>query len=243
MHRLIPGWNLAFRAKFIGINLRARSKAVRGLYPTEEWVKSSLEVMQLLESCGGRFHVRGLRHVHETHEPVVLIGNHMSTLETMVLPFLISQWMDCTFVVKEGLVRNRIFGPIMRSRDPIQVSRKNSREDLALVLSRGQEILKRGRSVVIFPQSTRRMGLNPEEFNSLGVKLASKAGVRVIPFALKTDFWLNGKLLKDVGPLDPRNRDVWFEFGAPMEISGSGKEENREIIRFIGSRLEQWRAE
>jgi 1-acyl-sn-glycerol-3-phosphate acyltransferase len=241
MHRLIPGYHVAFRYKFLGISFRARSKALKGLYTTEEWVKSSREVMRLLERCGGRFHVSGLRHIRESKDPVVLIGNHMSTLETMVLPFLISQTMDCTFVVKDSLVKSRAFGPIMRSRDPIVVSRHNSRDDLMLVINRGQEILAGGRSVVIFPQSTRRMGFNPEEFNSLGVKLASKAGLKVIPFALKTDFWLNGRLVKDLGPLEPRNRDIWFEFGEPMEIRGTGKEENRQIIEFIASRLERWR--
>jgi 1-acyl-sn-glycerol-3-phosphate acyltransferase len=196
--------------------------------------------MMALESCGGRFHVTGLENLRKCHGPVVFIGNHMSTLETMVLPFLIAQIMDVTFVVKDNLVKNHVFGPIMRSRDPIVVSRHNSREDLVNVITRGQEILAGGRSVAIFPQSTRRIDFRPEEFNSLGVKLAAKAGVQVIPIALKTDFWLNGKLVKDLGPLEPRNKDIYFAFGEPMDIKGSGKEENKEIIDFIQSHLALW---
>ena len=171
---------------------------------------------------------------------MVFIGNHMSTLETMVLPYLIAQAKDCTFVVKDSLVKSRSFGPVMRSRDPIVVSRHNSRADLQLVLNRGAEILATGRSIVIFPQSTRRLVFNPDEFNSLGVKLALKAGVPVIPFALKTDFWRNGRYVKDLGPLDKNNRDVYFSFGPAMKINGVGKEENKEIIRFIEKNLETW---
>lgn len=241
LHRITPLLQLPFRLRFVGINLHARKVAVRGLFTTEQWVWHSRAVMRLLEHCGGRFHVEGMSHVRESKEPVVLIGNHMSTLETMVLPFLISQTMDSTFVVKESLVRSRSFGPVMRSRDPIVVSRHNSREDLTRVLTQGQQILAGGRSVVIFPQSTRRIDFNPEHFNSLGVKLAAKAGVKVIPFALKTDFWPNGRLVKDLGPLKPVNRDVWFRFGEPMEVRGTGKAENQVIIDFIGACLEEWR--
>jgi 1-acyl-sn-glycerol-3-phosphate acyltransferase len=237
---LTPFFQAGFKWKFIRINFSARSKAVKGIYTTEEWVRSSYDVMRLLESCGGRFHVTGLKNIRECQGPAVFVGNHMSTLETMVLPFLISQVMDSTFVVKDSLVKSRAFGPIMRSRDPIVVSRHNSREDLVKVMTEGRKILSGGRSIVIFPQSTRTTTFKPEEFNSLGVKLAAKAGVPVIPFALKTDFWLNGKLVKDLGPLVARDRHVHFEFGPAMTISGSGREENQQIIGFIQDRLNRW---
>ncbi|TSA31761.1 MAG: 1-acyl-sn-glycerol-3-phosphate acyltransferase [Porphyromonadaceae bacterium] len=241
LHRVLPHVQIAFKYKFLRINFHARKLSVRGLYPTEEWARSSYQVMKLLESCGGRFHISGLENIRKCTEPVVFIGNHMSTLETMVLPYLIAQIKDVTFVVKDSLVKSWAFGPVMKSRDPIVVSRHNSREDLVTVMTQGQEILANGRSVVIFPQSTRRTEFRPEEFNSLGVKLASKSGVQVIPFALKTDFWLNGKFVKDLGPLDQCNKDIYFTFGQPMDIKGTGKEENKAIIDFIQANLAAWK--
>ncbi|MFA7408747.1 MAG: hypothetical protein WCY83_00815, partial [Bacteroidales bacterium] len=80
-----------------------------------------------------------------------------------------------------------------------------------------------------------------EEFNSLGVKLAGRAGVPVIPMAIKTDFWLNGRILKDLGPFDMRNRDIRIRFGQPLTITGTGKDENQQIIRFIQTNLEEWK--
>ncbi len=237
IHKLFPHFQIVFKYKFLRITLHSRKLSVRGKFPTEEWARSSLDVMKLVESCGGRIHVTGLENIRNCQGPVVFIGNHMSTLETMVLPFLISPIKDVTFVVKEGLVKNRVFGPVMQSRDPILVSRHNSREDLVNVITRGQEILAGGRSVAIFPQHTRRIEFKPEEFNSLGVKLASKAGVQVIPFALKTDFWVAGRYIKDLGSLDPSNRDVYFSFGKPIDIKGNGKEENKQIIDFIQKEL------
>jgi 1-acyl-sn-glycerol-3-phosphate acyltransferase len=143
-------------------------------------------------------------------------------------------------VVKDTLVKSWSFGPVMRSRDPIVVSRHNSREDLLRVLDQGQRILAEGRSVVIFPQSTRRQEFRPEEFNSLAVKLAVRASVPVVPFALKTDFWRNGVYVKDLGPLDASRPDVWFSFDKAMQVNGSGKEENKWIIDFIQTNLAEW---
>ena len=240
LHRLLPHFQVAFKYKFLRVTFHARRLSLRGCYPTEEWVRSSYRLMKLLESCGGRFHITGLENIRKCTEPVIFIGNHMSTLETMILPYLIAPIRDVTFVVKESLVKSRVFGPVMKSREPIVVSRHNSRKDYVLVMTRGQEILSGGRSLVIFPQSTRLIEFLPEEFNSLGVKLASKTGVQVIPFALKTDFWLNGIFVKDLGPLDRRNKDIYFTFGEPMYVKGTGREENQEIIEFIQSNLNAW---
>jgi 1-acyl-sn-glycerol-3-phosphate acyltransferase len=71
------------------------------------------------------------------------------------------------------------------------------------------------------------------------VKLAKKAGVEVVPIALKTDFWGNGKLIKELGPLD-HNKPIHIKFGEPMQIMGNGKEENQRIIDFIKSSLAEW---
>ena len=102
--------------------------------------------------------------------------------------------------------------------------------------------LKSGQSVIVFPQSTRDTVFNPENFNSLGIKLAKKNKVPVIPLALKTDFWTSGKIFKDFGPLDV-SRKIFFEFGESFEIKGSGKEEHQRVVEFIKGRLEKWRTE
>src|SRR5664279_29783 len=200
-----------FILSFIGTVLRTRRVAMKGLYDKAAWIDSSLDILHLIERCGGRFHITGLDHMKEVKGPVVYISNHMSTLETMVFPGLIAPFREVTFVVKDSLVKHPFFGAVMRSRNPIVVSRENSREDLMIVLNKGMELLSKGISVVIFPQSTRNTEFNPAEFNSLGVKLAGRAGVPVVPVAIKTDFWENGRIIKDLGPIR-RNKPIFIEF-------------------------------
>jgi len=127
----------------------------------------------------------------------------------------------------------------MRSRDPIVVGRTNARDDLKAVLDGGAERLARGVSIVVFPQTTRTPIFDPAEFNTIGVKLAKRAGVPVVPVALKTDAWGNGRLIKDVGRIDP-SRPAHFAFGAPLRISGRGSEEHEEIVRHISDHLAAW---
>jgi len=238
--RVIHCNRLYFTAKFAGIVLKTRAQAIRGVYDRKAWSDSSFYIFRFIEKTGGHFRISGMENITREPAPLVFIGNHMSTLETMILPSLIAPHLEVTFVVKESLVRHPLFGHVMRSRDPIVVGRTDPRKDFEEVMSKGTGLLSRGISIVIFPQSTRSVDFSPEDFNSLGVKLARRAGVKVVPIALKTDFWGQGSIIKELGPLDHR-KTIHFRFGDPFEVSGNGREENKKITDFIISSLNEWK--
>jgi len=229
-----------FYAKAAWIVYRASGLARRGRYDNEAWIGSSVAILRALESVGGRFEIEGLDVVRRLASPCVFIGNHMSVLETFVLPCLITPHRVVTFVIKESLTVYPWFGHIMRSREPVVVGRENAREDLRVVMEEGQKRLASGVSIVIFPQTTRSAEFDPKKFNSLGVKLARKAGVPVVPFALKTDAWGLGRRIKDFGPIRPA-KTVHIHFREPMEVKGSGKEEHALVVEFIEKNLVAWR--
>ncbi len=237
--RLFLNTRWYFVGRYIGELLRGRSLSLRGRYGRTAWAESSYRIFNLMEDVGGRFHIRGMDNIRFCRPPLVFISNHMSTLETFVLPCIIVPLMNITFVVKESLVKHPLFGPVMRSRDPIVVKRENPREDFQTVMARGKELLASGMSVVIFPQSTRSVEFRSEDFNSLGIKLAKTAGVKAMPVAVKTDFWEHGKYLKDLGTIR-RDRPIYMAFGEPFSIAGAGKDEHRQTIQFISSRLREW---
>ena len=237
--RLFLGSRWWFFLKFLGIVFKSRSYAVKGIYDDALWAKTSVDIFKLIEKTGGRFHLTGLDNLRGTDESLVLISNHMSTLETMVLPGIIAPLRPVTFVVKEELVKAKIFGPVMRSRNPIVVGRIDPRRDLEAVLTQGPELLAKGVSIIIFPQSTRHLHFSPGQFNSLGIKLARRAGVKVLPIAVKTDFWGNGKAIKDLGVID-RKKPIHMAFGQPMSLTGNGSEEHQKVIQFIEKHLQAW---
>jgi 1-acyl-sn-glycerol-3-phosphate acyltransferase len=233
------GSRWSYYVTYIGEIFRSRSQARRGVYDDEAWSQASLRIVRNIEGCGGRFHVSGMDHFRRLAGPVIFVSNHMSTLETQALPCLINPVKPVTYVVKEELVKARMFGPIIRARNPIVVGRKNPREDLAAVLAQGMAHLARGRSLIIFPESTRSEVFHPGSFNTLGVKLARQAGVPVVPVAVKTDFWGNGKYLRSFGPID-RRQPIYIRFGEPLTVAGNGKAEHERIVRFISDNLRAW---
>ncbi len=229
-----------FYRKLVGIVWRSGSLARRGRYGDEEWSDSSHETVRALERVGVCLEVTGLDHLESLDTACVFIGNHMSVLETFALPGLIRPIMPVTFIVKTSLLTYPVFGHVMRSRDPIAVGRTNPREDLRAVLEGGKDRLEGGVSLIVFPQTTRSPSFDPAEFNSLGVKLAQRAGVPVVPMALLTDAWGTGERFKDFGRIDPSKR-AHLAFGEPMWIEGRGGDEHEAIISFIQGKLKGWR--
>ncbi len=235
--RTIP--SVLFYYRTFMIVYRGSVLAKHGNYRTREWCANSLATLRALEEVGVSIEITGVDSFRQVEGPCVFIANHMSTLETFVLPAIISAFKESTFVVKQSLIDYPVFKHIMRSRNPITVGRSNPREDLKAVLEGGLERLRAGTSIVIFPQTTRTPDFQPEAFNSIGIKLAKKAGVPAVPIALKTDAWGNGKILKDYGKID-RGKQVHFAFGQPMIVSDRGAEEHEAIIKFISAKLIDW---
>lgn len=240
LRRSLP--SLRFYARLAGILYRAGKKAAQGAYTGDDWVFSSEEVGHALESVGADIRIEGFEHVLGLNGPCVFVANHMSTLETFFLPCVIQPVRDVTFVVKDSLLKYPCLGPVLRSRDPLVVGRANPREDLAVVLDGGRQHLEAGRSVIIFPQGTRSHTVDEAQFSSLGVKLARKAGVPVLPLALKTDAWGTGALIKDIGFIRPQ-LPIRFLFGAPLTVTGNGKEEHATVVGFIKETFAGWMRE
>lgn len=231
--------SLFFYCKFVLIVLRCSRLAQKGLYDNEDWADSSLEVLTSLEEIGVKVDVQGFENIKKVEGPVVFIGNHMSMMETLIFPAMVLPIKSLTFVVKESLLHYPVFKHIMRSREPVAVTRTNPREDLKTVMRGGVDRLKNGISVVVFPQTTRSTIFQAKDMSSIGVKLAKKADIPIIPVALKTDCWQNGKLLKDFGQINTA-KTAYFAFGEPIVVEGKGVEEQERVAQFISERLANW---
>ncbi|MFC1762089.1 lysophospholipid acyltransferase family protein [Planctomycetota bacterium] len=235
--RLFP--SLTFYPKFIRIVFQASRLSKQGIYDYPAWCHSSLRILRALESVGVQAEVSGIHHLKGVEGPCVIIANHMSMLETVILPIIVQPVKNVTFIVKQGLLEYPVFKHVMASRDPIAVTRANPREDFKNVMEGGKERLKNGISIVVFPQTTRTTRFKPENFNSIGVKLAQRATVPIVPLALKTDAWQNGQRLKDFGKIDI-SRKVRFAFGEPIFIEGRGANEQGQVVEFVSGKLAEW---
>lgn len=236
-HKLFP--SLSFFIDMIRILIYSNRQAVKGKYDSVHWYDSSVDVRESLERAGLKMHFTGMDNLRKTEGPAVFVSNHMSTLETVVLPSIIQPVKKVLFVIKEELTKYPVFGPVAAAREPILVGRENPREDLKIVLEEGSKKLQEGKSIIIFPQKTRSDSFLTETFNSLGNKLAKRNNVPVIPIALITNAWGNGKYIKEAGKIDP-SKTVHIAFGQPLFITGNGTEEHQKIIDFISAKFIEW---
>ncbi|WP_240194609.1 lysophospholipid acyltransferase family protein [Desulfopila inferna] len=232
--------SLVFYPQLISVVYQAAAKAKNGSYSENDWALDSLRVLRLLEKAGLQFSISGLQNLEKLDGPCVFIGNHMSIMETLILPVIIVPYTKVTFVVKESLLDYPVFKYVMRSRNPVAVTRTNPRQDLKKVMSEGVDRLQNGISVIVFPQTTRSTTFDPLQFGSIGTKLAGRADVPIIPMALKTDAWRNGKFTKDLGKLCPEI-PVKTAFGEPLRVSGKGAEQHQQVADFIQSKLQEWK--
>ena len=127
----------------------------------------------------------------------------------------------------------------MRSRNPIVVERQNPRKDLTIALKEGTARLQAGISLIVFPQSTRASSFDPQAFNSIGEKMARHSGVPIVPVALKTDAWGQGRLIKEIGVFNPA-KTIHYRFAKPVRVDGNAKNIHVEICSFIASALQEW---
>ncbi len=242
LDRLFGSFDWWYYRRLWGVVRRGSWLYRHGLYNRENWQDLSLDAWRAVEGCGGRFAVEGLESLDQLQGPAVIVANHMSLLETFTIPAMVLPFQHMTFVVKESLMRVPVFRDVMRGVRPIVVTRANPREDMKILMEEGQAVLGDGRCVVVFPQATRSTVMQPRAFNSIAVKLAKRAGVPVVPLALKTDFQGLGRWVKDMGPVH-RDRTVHFSFGAPLAVEGKGREAHAAAVQCIADRYRSWGGE
>ena len=238
LDRLMLGSRIYLHTYFIWEILKGRWLVGKNQYDRAAWAATAYAIFKMVEGCNGRFHISGLDNIRDLESPVVFVSNHMSSLEGNILGCLLPQPQEISFVVKKSLTHYPVFGPVVASQKPITVGRTNPREDLQKVLAEGTRKLQNGRSILLFPQHTRTATFVPSEFNSLGIKLAKRASVPVVPIAVKTDFLINGRYLRDFGPLD-RSLPLYLAFGKPFSITNS-KQAHLHVLDYIQQNLNVW---
>ena len=223
---------------FRQIVISARA-ARSGHYDSAAWAQHSFDMLRLVERFGVTATYEGFAPRAALAAPVVYASNHMSTLETALLPSALLSFGPLAVVLKESLLHYPYFGAVCRAIDPIVVSRRHARADLQAVLEQGCAKLAAGTSVLLFPQATRAPVFQAARFNSMAVKLAQAAGAPLVPVAVQTDFMRIGRWIKDLGPVDP-TRPVRIACGPVLPSATPARELQRQCIEHIAGQLQAW---
>ncbi|NOU12914.1 MAG: 1-acyl-sn-glycerol-3-phosphate acyltransferase [Methylococcaceae bacterium] len=151
--------------------------------------------------CGIDYVVEGREHI-DLNQPAIVLCKHQSAWETLALRTILPMQ---TTLLKKSLQWFPIWGWALAASDSIAIDRKNQREAMRILLTKGTDCLQRGLWVVIFPEGTRIEPKAETKFSAGGAMLAHKSGYPVIPVALNAGtYWPRYSFLKYPGTITVR---------------------------------------
>jgi len=172
---------------------------------------NTIIVIWLKWSCGIKLKVEGKENIPKT--PSVIVAKHQSSWETYYLQRL---FRPVSTVLKRELFKVPFFGWGLFFMHPIAINRGSPREAIRQVQAQGEQRLKQGNNVLIFPEGTRVAYGTTGKFARSGASLALAADVPLIPVAHNAGYcWAVGKFIKLPGtihvvigsPLDTADKD------------------------------------
>jgi 1-acyl-sn-glycerol-3-phosphate acyltransferase len=141
--------------------------------------------------------------------PKIIIGNHANVTDPFVLPFLVKEKIHC--FVQEEFFSVRVLGPLFKRADQIPVSHGRGREAIDTALDR----LKRGNSVVIFPEGVLNHGRDFHRARTGAVILAAESGVPIVPIG----FYVPDRFMRTFYSDHYNRRTVGrWQFGGPSYL-------------------------
>lgn len=156
------------------------------------------------------------------NEPVIFAGNHTNSLDCILL-------ISSTKKVIHFLGKHTLFkGPkkiIFKNMGVISVDRTKKKNDDAV--REAVEFLNEGDSVGIFPEGTiNRTDSLLMDFKYGAVSIANKAGVKIVPFAIK-------------GKYRPFKNDLVVTFGEPIETQTDLVVSNQKLFNAVKNMLKR----
>lgn len=143
---------------------------------------------------GSEVEVKGGHHIPEG--PVLFASNHEGNFDIPVLIGAIDKPFG--FIAKVETKKVPILRSWMEMINCVFLDRSN-REKAAMSIMSGAELLKKGHSLVIFPEGTRSKGGPIGLFKAGGFRLAVESGVPIVPVSIEGTadvFEKNGRLVK-----------------------------------------------
>jgi 1-acyl-sn-glycerol-3-phosphate acyltransferase len=211
---------------FIGVPAIAIGHILRKFFGIEDFIfppaKFGLRVY--VWAAGARVRVSGLEHL-DRDQAYVFIANHQSNLD----PPLLFSYLGHNVGAIAKIELFRI--PIMKQGFPlahvVPIDRSN-RESAIQSTRRGADELRRGHSLMAFPEGTRSVDGRVKEFKKGVFYMAIEAGVPIVPVVINDTRLVMRKREKRIVP-----GDVYLEILPPVSSAGYTTENVEELIERV----------
>lgn len=147
--------------------------------------------------------------------PCVLYLKHSSTWETM-LPFILVR--RPAFVLKRELLWIPLVGWPLARLGAVGINRSSRRRSVDQIRSQGKRLVRRGHTIVIFPEGHRMPPGQTRRYGLSGALLARDCGIPIVPVAHNAEeFWPRRSFIKRPGT-------VRVLIGPPIATADRGPE-------------------
>ena len=180
----------------------------------------------LLWAAGAKVVVHGGEHRFGARH--IFVGNHVSWFDVFAMAAHL-RWFK--FVAKAELFRIPIFGPAMRYAGMIPIERTNQARARASIDQAGVEI-KRGASVILFPEGTRGREYALRPFKKGAFVLAIETEAPIVPVAIHGTIEIHPK-----GAVLIRPGRIDLHFLPPIETVGVSYDDRNELADKVRSRI------
>ena len=158
-----------------------------------QWARTSLAL------AGFRVHIEGQERLNPK-DTYIFMPNHASFLDTL----LAFAYIPCDFrnIIKEEVFSIPLLGLVLRRSGQIPIDRKNPWKALKS-LRRAADLLKKGISIVVFPEGTRTPNGEIQEFKTALFILPIRSRIPVVPVLIEGTFQAlkRGSILLNPVPL------------------------------------------
>mgnify|MGYP005842677077 CR=1 FL=1 len=182
----------------------------------------------MVNLTGSKIQVKGEANIPRD-QAVLFVSNHQANFDIPLLLGYIDKPKG--FIAKVELTKLPIVSMWMKRINCVFIDRKNVRQSLQAI-NEGVEILRRGYSLVIFPEGTRSRSNQLGEFKKGSLKLALKAGVPIIPVTINGSY----KIMEQSNYLI-RPAKVKIVIGKPIFIEQLTEEEKNNLAEIVRTEI------
>lgn len=156
-------------------------------------------------TCGLDYRISGLELI--PNQPSIVLANHQSFWDNFIMQIIIPEH---SWIVKRQLFNIPFFGWALKMAETIAVDRNDSLS-VKQILKEGQEKIKNGLWLIIFPESTRLKPGQNAKFKPSAVKLAAMTGVPIVLMVHNAGvFWPKGFWIRKSGIIEVKIIDVIY---------------------------------
>jgi 1-acyl-sn-glycerol-3-phosphate acyltransferase len=189
-----------------------------------------------LGALGGTLEAERLDRIPEG--PVLFVSNHQGNADIVVFMAAVTMKQH-GFVAKKELESIPYFGKWVPRIRSLMIERGDPRATLR-AFREGEEWLRQGFSLVIFPEGTRSRSDEMGSFQKGSLRMATQTGLPIVPVSLSGSW----RLFEEKGY--PRPWTVRFHVHEPIATEGLSKEEiaglDDRVEAVIRAKVDEWNA-